>query len=161
LPNIRAAAAARRDKDFVIIARTDSRAVLGFEEAVRRGNAALDAGADVVFLEAPQTMDEIAAVPKQIKGPCLLNVVQGGKTPRVTMADAQQLGYAIAIVPGLMTRTVLAACEGVLTVLKDKGEVVDIAGGPQSVKEYFRRFGADAWDARRTAFRPGARRAAE
>jgi 2-methylisocitrate lyase-like PEP mutase family enzyme len=64
LAKIRAAAAARRTPDFTIIARTDARALLGFDEAVARGNAALGAGADMVFLEAPQTLDEVAAVPR-------------------------------------------------------------------------------------------------
>ena len=78
LAKIRAAAAARQDPDFAIIARTDANADMGFEEAVARSNAALAAGADIAFLEAPQTMDEVAAAPKRIKGPCLLNVVRGG-----------------------------------------------------------------------------------
>jgi 2-methylisocitrate lyase-like PEP mutase family enzyme len=75
LAKIRAAVASRRDPDFVIIARTDARAVAGLDEVVARANAALAAGADVAFVEAPQTMDEVAAVPRLIKGPCLLNVV--------------------------------------------------------------------------------------
>jgi 2-methylisocitrate lyase-like PEP mutase family enzyme len=83
LAKIRAAVAARRDPDFFIIARTDSRAVLGFEEAVRRANAAMAVGADIAFVEAPQTMEEVAAVPRLVKGPCLLNVVWRGKTPEI------------------------------------------------------------------------------
>src|ERR1700724_2420256 len=93
LAKIRAAAAARSNPDFLLIARTDSRAVLGFEEAVRRMNAALAAGADMAFLEAPQTLEEVAAVPRQVKGPCLLNVVWRGKTPDISMDDAQAMGY--------------------------------------------------------------------
>ena len=69
LAKIRAAADARRDPDFVIIARTDSRASLGFEEAVWRCNAALEAGADVAFLEAPQTIEEVQAAPREVSGP--------------------------------------------------------------------------------------------
>src|SRR5690606_19046833 len=88
---IRDAAGARTSPDFLIIARTDSRAVIGFEEAIRRGNAALAAGADMVFVEAPQTMEEVSSVPKLIKGPCLLNVVWRGKTPEVSMADAEKM----------------------------------------------------------------------
>src|SRR5262245_4361934 len=79
LAKIRAAAAARNDPDFLIIARTDARAVLGFDEAVARANAALTAGADMAFVEAPQTLEEVAAVPRLVKGPCLLNVVWRGK----------------------------------------------------------------------------------
>src|SRR5258707_7944538 len=88
---IRAAVAARRDPDFLIIARTDARAVAGFDEAIARANAALDAGADMAFVEAPQTMEEIAAVPKRVKGPCLLNVVWGGKTPEIDLREAEAL----------------------------------------------------------------------
>ena len=99
---IRAASAARRSKDFCIIARTDSRAVVGLEEAIERANLALANGADVAFVEAPQTMAEIEAVPKLVKGPCLLNVVRGGKTPEIELEVAERMGYAIAIVPGLL-----------------------------------------------------------
>src|SRR5204862_367049 len=73
----RAAAGARRSLDFLIIARTDSRAVAGFDEAIGRANAAIAAGADMVFVEAPQTVEEVAAVPRLVNGPCLLNVVRG------------------------------------------------------------------------------------
>src|SRR5260370_6853488 len=83
IAKIRAAADARPDPDFVLIARTDSRAGMGLEEAIRRANAALEAGADIAFVEAPQSMDEGAAVPRQVKGPCLLNVVAGAHTPHV------------------------------------------------------------------------------
>src|SRR6202158_4521701 len=77
LAKIRAAVAAKRDPAFFIIAGTDSRAILGFEEAVRRANAALAAGADMAFVEAPQTVEEVAAVPRLVNGQCLLNVGWG------------------------------------------------------------------------------------
>src|SRR5262249_33517592 len=72
LAKIRAAVAARRDPDFVVIARTDARAVAGFDEAVARANAAFAAGADLAFVEAVQTPEELALVPKRVRGPCLL-----------------------------------------------------------------------------------------
>src|SRR6202012_5565200 len=90
---IRAACAARRTADFMIIARTDSRAVAGFDEAVARANGALAAGADMIFLEAPQTMGEVQSVPRLVKGPCLLNMVRGGKSPPVSVEQAQAAGY--------------------------------------------------------------------
>jgi 2-methylisocitrate lyase-like PEP mutase family enzyme len=160
LAKIRAAAAARRSSDFTIIARTDSRAVLGFEEAVKRMNAAIEAGADMAFLEAPQTMAEVEAVPKRIKGPCLLNIVLGGKTPIIDMATAERLGYAIAIVPGLLTRTVIDACDAMLRQLKETGAPPP-AGANKPVRQFFNRFGADEWDKRRTAYRGPAKQAAE
>ena len=101
---IRAAAAAKRTPDFTIIARTDSRAVVGFDEAIIRANLALANGADAVFVEAPQTMEEVEQVPKLVKGPCLLNMVRGGKTPEIPLADAERMGYAISILPGLSAR---------------------------------------------------------
>ena len=100
---IRAAAAARKDPDFVIIARTDARAVTSFEDAIERANAALSNGADVAFVEAVRTMEEMSEVPKLVKGPCLLNIVSGGLTPDVTLGEARDLGYKIAIMPSLLT----------------------------------------------------------
>src|SRR2546422_7737996 len=72
LAKIRAAVAARHSPDFLVIARTDSRAVAGFDEAILRANAAISAGADMAFVDAPQTLDEVAAVPRLVRGPCLL-----------------------------------------------------------------------------------------
>ena len=118
LAKIRAAAAARRDADFLMIARTDSRAVVSFEEAVARANAALDAGADMAFVEAPQTIEEVAAVPKLVHGPCLLNVVRGGKTPEIDLRRAEAMGYRLAIVPGLLLKAVMGACDEMLADLK-------------------------------------------
>lgn len=160
LAKIRAAADARVSKDFMIIARTDSRAMLGFEEAVKRGNAALAAGADMVFLEAPQTMAEIEQVPKLVKGPCLMNVVQGGKSPAVDMQTAERCGYALAIVPGLLVRTVLEAGDAALKELKEQGRTPETRM-KTNVRQYFNRFGADEWDARRTAYRTSRKDAAE
>jgi 2-methylisocitrate lyase-like PEP mutase family enzyme len=121
LPKIRAAASAKRDKDFLVIARTDSRAMLGFEEAVRRANAALEAGADMAFVEAPQTLDEVAAVPRLVKGPCLLNVVWRGKTPEVAFSDAERMGYRVAIVPGMLFKAVIGVCDATLSELRRTG----------------------------------------
>src|ERR1700730_4215262 len=92
LAKIRAAAAARTNPDLLLIPPTDTHAVTGFEEAVTRMNAALAAGADMAFLEAPQTMAEIEAVPRLVKGPCLLNAVSGGKTPIFDLDHAERLG---------------------------------------------------------------------
>ena len=101
---IRAAAAARHDPNFVIIARTDANAVTGFEDTINRANTALANGADIAFVEAPKTIDEVTAIPKRVKGPCLLNVVTGGITPDLNMADARDMGYRIAILPSQTLR---------------------------------------------------------
>ena len=160
MAKIRAAVGARRSPDFAIIARTDARAVAGFDEAVARGNAALAAGADMVFLEAPQTLDEVAAVPRLITGPCLLNVVHGGKTPDVAFADAERMGYKLAIVPGLLIKSVVGICEQALSELKADGRHPALVK-EMTVREVFQVSGADEWDALRTRFRaPDPKRAA-
>lgn len=152
IAKIRAAAHARRSKDFVIIARTDARAVLGFDEAVRRGRLALANGADVVFLEAPQSVEEVASIPRQVGGPCLLNMVQGGKTPNIALADAEAMGFAVSIVPGLLLKGIISTCEQLLTALKSEGRLPPFTVDSSPAKT-FARFDAAIWDERRTAFR--------
>lgn len=151
ISKIKAAVAARRDADFLIIARTDSRAVAGFEEAIVRANAALAAGAGMVFVEAVQTTEELALVPQRVNGPCLLNVVPGGKTPRVTMQEAQALGYRLAILPGLLLSAMMVAADQALRAIKESG-VPPTAPKGTTVMDTFRRFGADEWNALRQRF---------
>ena len=158
IAKIRAASAARRSPDFAIIARTDARAVVSFDEAITRANEALANGADIAFVEAPQTMEEMAAVPKRVNGPCLLNVVRGGKTPDIDMADAEAMGYAIAIFPGLLFAAIIGTCDQQLSELKNTGRHPKLSGGV-SLRETFARFGANDWDARRTAYRDQAKAA--
>jgi 2-methylisocitrate lyase-like PEP mutase family enzyme len=146
LAKIQAAVAARHDPDFFIIARTDSRAVLGFEEAVRRANAALAVGADMAFVEAPQTMEEVAAVPRLVKGPCLLNVVWRGKTPEIAFGEAERMGYRLAIVPGLLFKAVIGVCDAMLSELRSTDRHPVLMNN-MTVREAFRRVGADEWDA--------------
>ena len=152
LAKIRAAVAARSNQDFTIIARTDARAVAGFDEAVARANAALAAGADMAFVEAPQTLEEVAAVPRLVDGHCLLNVVRGGKTPDLDLREAEAMGYKLAIVPGLLIQSVVGICDQMLADLRSTGRH---PRPPKeiTVSEMFRRFGADEWDALRERFR--------
>src|SRR5215831_17597812 len=159
IAKVRAAAAARHDKDFFIIARTDSRAVAGLDEAVARANAALAAGADMAFVEAPQTRQEVAAVPRLVNGPCLLNVVRGGKTPDLDLREAEAMGYKLAIVPGLLIKSMIGICDRMLAELRT-GLRHPLPVKEITVSEMFGRFGADEWDALRTRFRAVAAREA-
>jgi 2-methylisocitrate lyase-like PEP mutase family enzyme len=152
LAKIRAAVAARHDPDFLVIARTDSRAVLGFDEAIARANAAIAAGADMAFVEAPQTLEEVAAVPRLVKGPCLLNVVWRGKTPDVAFDDAQRMGYKLAIVPGMLFKAVIGVCDATLKELHRTGRH-PVPAESMTVRDAFRRVGADEWDAVSERFR--------
>ena len=150
---IRAAVEARKGKEFVVIARTDARAMHDLDEAIWRANAALEAGADLAFVEATQTVEEAAAVPQRVKGPCLLNVVPGGRTPVYDLRQAEEMGYKLAILPGLMLKAAIEAGDAALIELK-KTRVA--AASSTSVAQTFRRFGADEWDALRSRFNAGA-----
>ena len=155
IAKIRAAAATRRDPDFLIIARTDSRAVIGFDEAISRANEALENGADMAFVEAPQTLDEIAAVPKRVNGPCLLNVVWGGKTPTLDLREAAALGFKLAIVPGLLLKATIGACDDALAELKAT-HAHPVPRREMTVQDAFNRVGAREWNAFRARFRKSA-----
>ncbi len=148
---VRAAVAAKRDPDFVLIARTDACAVLGLEEALLRANAALEAGADMAFVEAPRTLEELAAVPKRVSGPCMLNVVPGGRTPAIDMNEAQAMGYRLAIFPGVCLREVIPSVDAALQSLKATMRA-NAAPPGATVLDTFRRFGADEWDALRRRY---------
>jgi len=153
LAKVRAALAARRDGDFYIIARTDARAVAGLEEAIARANAALAVGADMAFVEAPETLEEVAAVPRRVNGPCLINIVWRGKTPDLSFADAQQMGYRLAIVPGMLFKAVIGTCDATLAELRRTGRH-PVPMNSMTVREAFSRVGADEWDAVSDRFRP-------
>ncbi|RMI28942.1 isocitrate lyase/PEP mutase family protein [Nocardia stercoris] len=98
---LRAALGARTDPDLVVIARTDARAPLGLDAAIERANTYADAGADVLFIEAPQSIDEIERIATEVPGPKLINLVTGGLTPIESTRRIADLGYAIAIQPSL------------------------------------------------------------
>jgi len=106
---VRAAVEARTDPDLVLIARTDARAPLGFDEAIRRANRYAAAGADLIFVEAPQSLDEVARIPQEVAAPVMYNWVTGGHSPAVTIEQLQEWGYAMAIIPGLLIGTVVRA----------------------------------------------------
>src|SRR5690606_7498135 len=127
-----------------IIARTDARAVNGLEDAVARVNAALEAGADLAFVEATRTLEEVAAVPRLVRGPCLLNVVPGGRTPIFDLREADAMGYRMAILPGLMLKAAIQAGDEALAQLKESFVAPTTTA---DVAQSFRRFGADEWDA--------------
>lgn len=148
---IAAAVTARRDPDFMIIARTDARAVADLNEAIERANLALDAGADIAFVEAVQTLEEMAAVPARVRGMCLLNVVPGGKTPTVSYDDVRSMGYRLAICPGVLLRAIVPAVDAALHELKQSGLPVR-SGAEVAIADSFRRFGASEWDALRREY---------
>ena len=143
---IRAASEYRTDPDFVIIARTDARAVTSLDDAIERGNRSAEAGADLIFVEAPQTMDEIRRVAREVQAPLLANMVQGGKTPRVPTDELERLGFRIVIFPAVCMAAAIPAIEHALGLLKERG--TDWHEGPVlAPMDIFRKVGFDWWHA--------------
>jgi 2-methylisocitrate lyase-like PEP mutase family enzyme len=123
----RAAAAVRADldPDFVVVARTDARGAHGgsLDEAIRRANAYLEAGADLAFVEGPTSLEEIARVCREVRGPIFYN--QTGVSPRLTPAQMKELGIAITILPGAMLRVALQALWDFAAALRDEGPAAE------------------------------------
>lgn len=117
---IRAAADARRS-GMLVIARTDAREVEGLGTALERAQRYKDAGADVLFVEAPQSLEELASVPKRLPPPVMANMVEGGVTPMATARDLQAMGYRLVIFPGAAVRISAAAIMRLMAGLKENG----------------------------------------
>jgi len=116
---VRAAVDARQDPDFVIIARTDANAVTGLEDALRRGQAYREAGADVIFIEAPRSLEELRAIGQAFRGmPLLFNWAESGKTPLLSLSDIQTLGFTLVIFPVSLLFAATHAMLALLELLK-------------------------------------------
>jgi 2,3-dimethylmalate lyase len=118
---IKAAVDTREDPDFVIIARTDARAVLGFDEAVKRANAYVDAGADAIFFEAPQSMEELKTIVRAVRGPLMVNMDEGTKTPLLTVKELEEMGMRIVIFPRSIPCAAAKAIKELVLHLKETG----------------------------------------
>jgi 2-methylisocitrate lyase-like PEP mutase family enzyme len=136
---IEAALAARRDLDFVIIARTDAAAGHGLDEAIRRGKAYREAGADVIFVElkgSPNIIDELKRVSGEIDAPCLVNVEEAGNVGNLTAAELGALGFRLAIYPGLARYAAGYGIREALGVLKRDGSTKQARERMLNFKEY-------------------------
>lgn len=125
---LKAACDARRDEDFLIAARTDAIAVEGFEAALERAQSYKEAGADILFVEAPETPEQIAEIPKRLDGPLMINMFKGGRTPFTPVTRLAELGYALVIVPSDLQRAVIQVMGDVLAAITrdgDSGAVTD------------------------------------
>ncbi len=154
---LRAAVAARQSPDFVLIARTDARAVEGLPAALDRAERYRDAGADVLFVEAPQSEDEVAAVAERLAGtPLLFNWAEGGKTPPLSYERLRALGFRLLIFPSSLLLSATRAMRAAAASIREAGtplplvpalptfrEFTDFVGLPE-VGELERRFGATA-----------------
>src|SRR5207244_10788714 len=132
---IRAAVDTRRDLDLAIIARSDARAIEGLPAAIDRVNAYLEAGADVGFVEAPQDVEELRIVGQNVKGPALVNVFEGGKTPMVPAGELEAMGFRVGIYPSQTHRAAIRAAQWVLAALKEDGDIGRIEGELATLQE--------------------------
>jgi 2-methylisocitrate lyase-like PEP mutase family enzyme len=143
---IAAALAARTDRDFCIIARTDARAVNGMDDAINRAKTFAKLGVDAIFVEAPQSEEELAEIPRRLPGiPLLVNVFKGGKTPMLPAERLEKMGYRIAIYPSETQRAAIHAMRNALTTLKREGTTESIDASLTTFKERDRVVGLDDW----------------
>ncbi len=139
LAQLGAALDARRDA--LIIARTDARAVSGLDEAIDRANSYAAAGADVIFVEAPRSVEEIVRIGREVAAPKLINIVAGGLTPEIDHATLAELGFAIAIYP---TTALLAAAGAAMKALEGLGGA-DAGLSTVTMEDFFGLVGLDDW----------------
>jgi methylisocitrate lyase len=135
---IKSAVGARRDKDFLIIARTDARAVEGFDRAVDRAREYLAAGADAIFPEALQSTEEFRDFAKQVKAPLLANMTEFGKSPLLSFRQLADFGYRIVIFPQSAFRVSMKATESFFERLKKTGTQSDWIDKMQTREELYR-----------------------
>ena len=132
---VRTAIKHRHSEEFLIIARTDAIAVEGFDAALDRARAYLDAGADIIFVEAPETVAQIEAVANAILQPKLINMFYGGKTPLVPTEDLKAMGYNIAIIPSDLQRAAIRAMQNTLSTIAQTGNSEAISDQLATFKE--------------------------
>jgi 2-methylisocitrate lyase-like PEP mutase family enzyme len=123
---IYSAADSRNDDNLLIIARTDARAEHGLEEACARARAYLEAGADIAFVEAPQTVAELREIPRLVPGPHVVNMVEGGQTPILPLAELTELGFSVVLYANAVMRGGLLGMRRVAEHLLDKGDTLDV-----------------------------------
>ncbi|MDM9558476.1 isocitrate lyase/PEP mutase family protein [Bordetella petrii] len=123
LDKIRAATDARKDPDFQIIARTDARAVEGFEGAIERARKFAEAGADILFVEAMTSLEEIRKIPALLKEPLLINIVVGGKTPTLTARELGDMGYSLVLYANAALQGAVLGMQQALSALKRDGKL--------------------------------------
>jgi 2,3-dimethylmalate lyase len=142
---IKAAVDTRRDADMVIIARSDARAIEGLAAAIDQVNAYLEAGADVGFVEAPQTVEELRIVGREVRGPALVNVFEGGKTPMLGAEELEEMGFRLGIYPSQTHRAAIRAAQRVLAAMKRDGDTRAIETELATFQEREDAVGTAAW----------------
>lgn len=128
IAKLKAATDARTDQDLVIMARTDARAIEGLEAAIERAQLYREAGADLIFVEAPLTVDEMARICSEIPAPCMANHVEGGKTPLLSAEQLEDIGYACVAYPVASLYAVAHTLRRLYTSLRESGDTATLQG---------------------------------
>src|ERR1700737_722155 len=144
---IHAAVDTRRHPHLVIIARSDARAIEGLQASIDRVNAYLEAGADVGFVEAPQNIDELRIVAREVAGPALVNVFEGGKTPMLGATELEEMGFRLGIYPSQTHRAAIRAAQRVLAAMKRDGDTNAVEAELATFQEREDAIGTAAWRA--------------
>jgi carboxyvinyl-carboxyphosphonate phosphorylmutase len=126
IKKIEAALDARSDPDLVIMARCDARAVYGIQEAIERARLYAKAGADMVFVEAPETLDELRMIPKSVKAPAMVNLVEGGKTPLMSVEELRDMGFKFVTFSGSAQKMAIKAMRDLFNMLKETGSLDNV-----------------------------------
>lgn len=142
---LRAACDARRDPDFVIIARTDAIAIEGLDGALARAGAYREAGADVIFVEAPTSRQEIERIAREVPGPKLINMFHGGKTPILPTDELVRMGYNLIFIPSDLQRAAIHAMQQTLAAINRDGHSMAVADRMVSFKDREAIIGTDDW----------------
>jgi 2-methylisocitrate lyase-like PEP mutase family enzyme len=132
---LRAARDATSDAELVLIARTDALAIEGLDAAIERAHVYAAAGADVIFVEAPVSIEQIETIARRVPGPKLINMFQGGKTPLVPVARLKALGYQLVIIPSDLQRAAIRAMDDVLAAIARDGSSAALAERMATFKE--------------------------
>ena len=144
---IKAAVDTRQDADMVVIARSDARAIEGLQPAIDRVNAYLEAGADVGFVEAPQSVEELRIVGRSVHGPALVNVFEGGKTPMIGAKELEAMGFRLGIYPSQTHRAAIRAAQRVLAAMKRDGDARAVEADLATFQEREEAVGTAHWRA--------------
>ena len=144
---IRAATDARIDPNLVIVARTDALATYGFEDAIERAAAYIEAGADMTFVEAPRTKEQIVEIPRRVKAPQFINIVAGGLTPMIALDELKSMGYSMILYANAALQASVAGMQKVLKHLKAHGSLDEVSAELASFEERQRLVGQPYYDA--------------
>ena len=140
---LKAAVDAREDDNMMILARTDARSIEGLEGAIERALAYKEAGADFIFIEAPVSVDEMIAIPKEVPGIHVCNLVIGGKTPLLSQKELADMGYSVVLYANIALQASLLAMQKCLTHLHEHGSIVGVEDQLMMFKERQKMVNAD------------------